>query len=75
MAKFDEEGEAFRKWRSAVWAKGYEIVAAVQAGTRGTPTEEELFVELPKIELDRAELNDPASAATTTGLGIPTIGI
>lgn len=75
VAKFDEEGDAFRKWRSEVWAKGYEIVAAVQAGTREIPAEEELFAELPKIELDRAELNDPASVAATSGVGIPTIGI
>lgn len=58
VAKFDEEGEAFRKWRSAVWAKGYEIVAEVQAGTREIPTEEELFAELPAIELDREELKE-----------------
>lgn len=56
VAKFDEDGDAFRKWRSAVWAKGYEIVAEVQAGTREIPTEEELFAELPAIELDREEL-------------------
>lgn len=58
VVKFDEEGEAFRKWRSAVWAKGYEIVAEVQAGTREIPTEEELFAELPNIELDREELKE-----------------
>lgn len=56
VTKFDEEGEAFRKWRSAVWAKGYEILDAVKAGTREIPTEEELFAELPAIELDREEL-------------------
>lgn len=61
VAKFDEEGAAFRKWRSAVWAKGYEIVAAVRAGTRSVPTEAELFAELPAIELDREELKTPAS--------------
>ena len=58
VAKFDEEGEAFRKWRSAVWAKGYEIVAQVQASTRPIPTEEELFAELPAIELNREELKE-----------------
>jgi hypothetical protein len=58
VAKFDEEGEAFRKWRSAVWAKGYEIVAQVQASTRPIPTEEELFAELPTLELDREELKE-----------------
>lgn len=56
VTKFDEEGAAFRKWRSAVWEKGYEIVDEVKAGTREIPTEEELFAELPALELDREEL-------------------
>ena len=58
VAKFDEEGEAFRKWRSAVWQKGYEIVDAVKTDMRDIPTEEELFAELPTIQLDREELNN-----------------
>lgn len=33
-----------------------EIVAQIQASTRPIPTEEELFAELPAIELDREEL-------------------
>ena len=57
VAKFDEEGDAFRQWRSAVWQKGYEIVDAVKEGTQDIPTEEELFAELPTIQLDREELN------------------
>lgn len=56
VTKFDEEGAAFRKWRSAVWEKDYEIVAAVRAGARSVPTEAELFAELPAIELDREAL-------------------
>lgn len=51
VAKFDAEGVAFRKWRSAVWAKGYELLAEVQAGTRPIPTEEELVELLPKLEI------------------------
>lgn len=58
VTKFDEEGEAFRKWRSAVWAKGYEILDAVKNGSCSIPTEEELFLELPALELNRAELNE-----------------
>ena len=49
VAKFDAEGKAFRAWRSAVWAKGYEILAQVQAGQRGIPTEAELIAELPEL--------------------------
>ena len=49
VARFDAEGKAFRAWRSAVWAKGYEILAQVQAGQRGIPTESELLAELPEL--------------------------
>lgn len=69
VAKFDEEGAAFRQWRSAVWEKGYEIVDAVKAGTRDIPTEEELFAELPSIQLDREELKE------TSTLGLAKVGV
>lgn len=52
VAKFDAEGIAFRKWRSAVWAKGYEILAQVQAGQRAIPTEAELIAELPELVIE-----------------------
>lgn len=55
VPKFDAEGKAFRAWRSAVWAKGYEILAQVQSGERGIPTQEELFAELPELIIDYAE--------------------
>ena len=52
VARFDAEGKAFRTWRSAVWAKGYEILAQVQAGQRAIPTEAELIAELPKLVIN-----------------------
>lgn len=52
VARFDCEGAAFRQWRSAVWAKGYEILAQVQSGERGIPTTEELFSELPELVIE-----------------------
>ena len=52
VPKFDAEGRAFRAWRSAVWAKGYEILAQVQAGQRAIPTEEQLIAELPKLVIN-----------------------
>lgn len=55
VAKFDAEGKAFRAWRSEVWAKGYEILAQVQAGERGIPTEVELIAELPELVIDYSE--------------------
>lgn len=51
VPKFDAEGKAFRTWRSQVWAKGYEILAQVQAGQRAIPTEEQLLSELPKLSI------------------------
>lgn len=52
VAKFDAEGKAFRAWRSAVWAKGYEILAQVQSGERAIPTEAELIAELPRLVIN-----------------------
>lgn len=51
VSKFDDEGRAFRAWRSAVWAKGYEILAEVQAGEREMPTGDELLAMLPALEI------------------------
>ena len=51
VQKFDDESRAFRQWRSEVWAKGYEILDEVIAGTREIPTEEELLSELPKLTI------------------------
>lgn len=55
VQKFDDEGKAFRAWRSAVWAKGYEILNAVLAGEREIPTEEELLAELPALTIAYSE--------------------
>ena len=45
--RFAAEGQAGVNWRDVCWAKGYEIMAEVQAGTREIPTVEELLAELP----------------------------
>lgn len=45
--KFRAEGVAGVAWRDACWAKGYEVLAACQAGTRAVPTAEELVAEMP----------------------------
>ena len=49
VAKFDAEGRAFRKWRSSVWAKCYEVLAEVNAGERAIPSEDTLLGELPEL--------------------------
>lgn len=55
VQKFDDEGRAFRAWRSAVWAKGYELLDAVKAGEMAIPTEEELVEMLPKLVIAYSE--------------------
>lgn len=50
VAKFDAEGKQFRKWRSAIWARGYELLDEVKAGMRAVPTPEKLPSLLPKLE-------------------------
>lgn len=44
---FAAEGQYAVQIRDATWAKCYEILAAVEAGTRPVPTLDELTAELP----------------------------
>ena len=43
---FQAEAQEFVAWRGAVWAKCYEILGEVEAGTRLAPTVSELLAEL-----------------------------
>lgn len=52
VPKFQQEGQAFRAWRSQVWATAYSILADVQAGTRAFPTVSEVPSLLPPFPLD-----------------------
>lgn len=51
VPKFQAEGQAFRAWRSEVWATCYSILDDVNAGLRDIPTDEELIAELPELIL------------------------
>lgn len=51
VAKFQNEGAAFRAWRSLCWAYCYEQLASVEAGTRTQPTIDDLITELPGLVL------------------------
>jgi hypothetical protein len=51
VPKFQNDGIAFRKWRSLVWAYAYEQLAKVLAGEREQPTVDEFLGELPVLEL------------------------
>lgn len=44
---FQAEGQNFTEWRGNVWAKCYQILGEVEAGTRAEPTVLELLAELP----------------------------
>jgi DNA repair exonuclease SbcCD ATPase subunit len=50
VEKFDKEGVQFRRWRSAIWARGYQLLDEVKSGVRAVPTPEELPGLMPKLE-------------------------
>lgn len=47
--KFKAEGQYAVEARDTTWAKCYEILAAVEAGSRPMPTLDELLAELPVL--------------------------
>ena len=49
VPKFKAEGQYAVEARDATWAKCYEILVAVEGGTRPMPTLEELIAELPVL--------------------------
>jgi hypothetical protein len=51
VPRFQAEGQAFRRWRSLVWAACYQVQAEVEAGNRAVPTESELLALLPALEV------------------------
>lgn len=48
---FHDEGVAFASWMDACWAKCYELLAEVKAGTRPVMSPEEVVSELPVLVL------------------------
>lgn len=48
---FQNEGKAFRKWRSEVWTYGYNLLGQWQAGNIPEPTEAEVITGLPALVL------------------------
>ena len=49
VPKFKAEGKYAVEARDSTWAKCYEVLAAVEAGSRPMPTLEELIAELPVL--------------------------
>lgn len=44
------EAQAFIAWRSSVWAKVFEMLGAVQGGSKAVPTIPDMIAELPAME-------------------------
>lgn len=51
VTKFQNEGRAFRAWRSQCWAYGYQEMDKVLVGQRQMPTVSEMIAELPLLVL------------------------
>lgn len=51
VPEYQLDGQAFRKWRSLVWAYCFTVLRDVQQGVRKIPTEAELLAELPPLTL------------------------
>jgi hypothetical protein len=51
VPKFQQEGIAFRAWRSLCWAYCYDVLDAVQSGERAQPELADLIAELPALSL------------------------
>lgn len=52
VPKFQQDGQAFRAWRSLVWAYCYQALADVKAGNRATPALSDFIAELPSLSLE-----------------------
>lgn len=51
VLKFQDEGKAFRAWRSLVWAKCYEILQDFQSGLISEVTTEDVLDQLPVLQI------------------------
>lgn len=49
VPRFQEDGRAFRAWRSLVWAYAYQELARVKAGEREIPALDAFLAELPAL--------------------------
>lgn len=51
---FQHQGQAFRAWRSQIWAWGYALLAQVKSGAVQQPTVTELVAQMPSITVPTA---------------------
>jgi len=55
VLKFQDEGKAFRKWRSLLWEQANIIKQEVMDGLREAPSIDSLIQELPKLTITYTE--------------------
>lgn len=55
VLKFQDEGKAFRKWRSLLWEQANSIKQDVMNGLREVPSIDNLIQELPKLTITYTE--------------------
>jgi hypothetical protein len=48
---YNTEGTAFFDWRSAVWSYCFIVMQDIMAGKRGIPSQADLMIELPTLNL------------------------
>ena len=51
VPRFQAEGQAFRAWRSLVWAHCHQVLDDVQSGRRAIPSAADLVAELPALHI------------------------
>lgn len=51
VPKFQQEGQAFRAWRSKVWDKCYQLLSDWEAGAIEEQTPQQVIAQLPQLEL------------------------
>lgn len=56
VLKFQDEGKAFRKWRSLLWEQANIIKQEVMDGLREVPNMSVLIEELPKLDIIYTEV-------------------
>jgi len=50
VAKFQQEGQALRKWRSLAWEYAYDVLGQVEQGIITIPTVEDFVAGMPAYE-------------------------
>lgn len=66
VEKFQNDGKAFRQWRSLVWEYAYKELAKVKAGVREIPSLDDFMTELPKLSLEPTVIARASASGSDT---------